>query len=180
MREDDALLSLFFSLPTNVVNAAERNMELKDAMRARAESDPTATAPLEVGTRVWAKWWVDLARPNAWFRATAHVKHVSEHGVTVSWVGRKGTETSFTWQNAHNTLVRAGRLERRRIGIPQVSGAELVGRRVRVYWPGDDRMYAGHVVAFHRESGAHEIEYDDGECLLEVLGSALSPEYVVM
>ena len=177
---DNALLSMFFSLPTNVVNAAERNAELKEALHARAESTPGATPELQVGERVWAKWWVDRARPNGWYRATATVKRTSPCGVTVEWVGRKGTETTMSWQQARNMLVRAGRLAPHTPHMPQLSGHALVGRRVKIYWPGDDRMYSARVCEYDEVKGCHRMLYDDGDDLWEWLGSVLSPEYVVM
>ena len=77
-------------------------------------------------------------------------------------------------------LVRAGMLEPRVTGQPRLSGQQLVGWRVRVYWPGDDCMYSGLVVAYDASAGTHEIQYDDGDCVLEVLGSALAPEYAAV
>ena len=75
---------------------------------------------------------------------------VSDQGVALSWVGRKGTVTTLSHQSARLMLVRAGRLEVRKHGVPRIGGVELVyvGRRVRVYWPGDDCMYGGEVVAY--------------------------------
>ena len=171
---------MFFSLPTNVVNAAERNAELKAALRARAESTPGATPELEQGERVWVKWWVDRARPDGWYRATATVARTSPSGVTVAWAGRKGTETSMSWQQARNMLVRAGRLAPRSPGAPQLSGHALVDRRVKIYWPGDDCMYCARVCEYDEVKGCHRMLYDDGDELWEWLGSALSPEYVVL
>ena len=46
--QHDDLLSLFFSLPSNVVRAAQRRTEMCEALRARAESDPAATPQLKV------------------------------------------------------------------------------------------------------------------------------------
>jgi hypothetical protein len=174
------LLSLFFSLPRNVMNAAQRMAELRAALVARAESTPQATEELKQHDRVWCKWWVDRSNDDGWYRATGHVVRTSAQGVTVAWTARKGTETTFTWQQARCALVHAGRLARRVTGEPQLCGAELVGRRVSVYWPGDDCMYSGKVVRYDARSRCHEIAYDDGDRLEEVLGSALSPEYVVL
>ncbi|XP_010556697.1 PREDICTED: DNA mismatch repair protein MSH6 [Tarenaya hassleriana] len=42
-------------------------------------------------------------------------------------------------------------------------GHEVVGKKVRVYWPLDKRLYDGCVVSYDKESGKHWVEYDDGE-----------------
>ena len=68
-------------------------------------------------------------------------------------------------------------VEGRKHGVPRIGGVELVGRRIRVYWPGDDCMYGGEVVAYDDATRAHTIMYDDGDEVEEMLGSALSPEY---
>ena len=104
----------------------------------------------------------------------------SPTGVVVAWAGRKGTETALSWQQSRNMLVRAGRLAPCVPSKPQPSGAELVGLRVRVYWPGDDQCFAGYVAEFAHASGMHRIVYDDGEEWWERLGSELAPEYVVL
>ncbi|KAK9814438.1 hypothetical protein WJX72_005888 [[Myrmecia] bisecta] len=43
------------------------------------------------------------------------------------------------------------------------TGAELVGRRIRVYWPDDNRHYPGRVIRFNAATGKHFIQYDDGD-----------------
>ena len=180
LSEENELLSLFFSLPANVVNAAERKEEWHAAWCARVASDTTSREELRVGDRVWCKWWVDRARKDGWFRATGSVAHTTQEGVTVAWEGRKGTVTCFPWHQAYSVLVRAGRLAPRIAGEEQPSGTALVSRRVSVYWPGDDRMYSGMCVGYDAATSQHTIEYDDGDCVSEVLGSALAPEYVVL
>ncbi|KAL5206458.1 hypothetical protein ABZP36_034667 [Zizania latifolia] len=41
--------------------------------------------------------------------------------------------------------------------------AEVVGRRLRVYWPLDDAWYDGKVESYHEGSSRHLVRYDDGE-----------------
>ncbi|PAN12331.1 hypothetical protein PAHAL_2G259800 [Panicum hallii] len=41
--------------------------------------------------------------------------------------------------------------------------AEVVGRRLRVYWPLDDAWYEGRVDAYDAGSRKHRVKYDDGE-----------------
>ena len=180
VRESDALLSLFFSLPSNVVNASRRRAEMREALRARAQSDPEAQEELRVGERVWAKWHAELGRrERGWYRATARVRSVGPGGVELAWVGRKGSVTTLSWQEARNMLVRAGRLAPRKRGAQQLGGAALVGRRVRVYWPGDDVCWAGEVKEWCEESGMHRVLYSDGDDVWELMGGPLAPEYVV-
>ncbi|XP_051141836.1 DNA mismatch repair protein MSH6 isoform X2 [Andrographis paniculata] len=42
-------------------------------------------------------------------------------------------------------------------------GAEVVDRRIRVYWPLDKTWYEGCVKSFHKTSGKHTVQYDDAE-----------------
>lgn len=42
-------------------------------------------------------------------------------------------------------------------------GEEVVGRRVRVYWPLDKAWYEGCVKSFKKEDNKHSVLYDDGE-----------------
>ena len=50
------------------------------------------------------------------------------------------------------------------VGVPQaVLDASLVGKRVRMWWGGDDAWYTGRVAAFDAEIGGHTVKYDDGE-----------------
>jgi hypothetical protein len=42
-------------------------------------------------------------------------------------------------------------------------GAEIVGKRVCVYWPEENMFFPGTVVAHNASSGKHHIEYDDND-----------------
>ena len=53
--------------------------------------------------------------------------------------------------------------------MEKARGAALVGRRVRVYWEGDDKWYCGAVRAFDTVTQEHTIVYDDGEQVHEPL-----------
>ncbi|CAN6469121.1 unnamed protein product [Victoria cruziana] len=46
---------------------------------------------------------------------------------------------------------------------PSRHGENVVGWRIRVFWPLDDRWYEGHVGSFDASTGKHLIRYDDGE-----------------
>ncbi|XP_072995622.1 DNA mismatch repair protein MSH6 [Typha latifolia] len=41
--------------------------------------------------------------------------------------------------------------------------AEVVGKKIRVFWPLDEAWYDGRVKSFDKNSGKHVIQYDDGE-----------------
>jgi DNA mismatch repair protein MSH6 len=41
--------------------------------------------------------------------------------------------------------------------------AEVVGRRLRVYWPLDDAWYKGKVESYNAGSRRHRVKYDDGD-----------------
>jgi hypothetical protein len=41
-------------------------------------------------------------------------------------------------------------------------GAEVVGRRVSIFWPEDDEHYSGTVSGFNGQDGKHSVLYDDG------------------
>ncbi|EXB28598.1 DNA mismatch repair protein Msh6-1 [Morus notabilis] len=42
-------------------------------------------------------------------------------------------------------------------------GEEVVGKRIKVYWPLDKSWYEGFVRSFDKDSGKHLVQYDDGE-----------------
>lgn len=42
-------------------------------------------------------------------------------------------------------------------------GKEVVGRRIKVWWPLDKKFYKGKIVSFEDEYKLHQIDYDDGE-----------------
>jgi hypothetical protein len=49
------------------------------------------------------------------------------------------------------------------------AGQDVVGRRIKVWWPDDRAWYSGTVTKFVRRSRKHVIEYDDGEVETVVL-----------
>jgi hypothetical protein len=57
-------------------------------------------------------------------------------------------------------------------------GASIVGCRVRVYWPGEDNVFAGEVTAWDPESGRHTVHYEDGDVHEELLGGDEAPYWV--
>ncbi|CAM9479643.1 unnamed protein product, partial [Discosporangium mesarthrocarpum] len=46
---------------------------------------------------------------------------------------------------------------------PKDESKELVGRRIKVFWPADAQWYHGKVVDFSSEDGKHCVEYEDGD-----------------
>ncbi|BFG43493.1 hypothetical protein CerSpe_297670 [Prunus speciosa] len=49
-------------------------------------------------------------------------------------------------------------------------GQEVVGKRIRVYWPLDNIWYEGYVKLFSKDNGKHLVQYDDAEEELLDLG----------
>ena len=47
--------------------------------------------------------------------------------------------------------------------VPTSARDEIVGKRVEVWWSGEDAWFAGIVTAFQSDSGKHKITYDDGD-----------------
>ena len=39
----------------------------------------------------------------------------------------------------------------------------LVGRRIRVFWPAEDALFAGTVIAYDAVARQHTVRYDDGD-----------------
>ncbi|XP_024374439.1 histone-lysine N-methyltransferase ASHH3 isoform X2 [Physcomitrium patens] len=45
----------------------------------------------------------------------------------------------------------------------QLGGVKLVGLRIKIWWPLDQKFYHGEVLSFDGSSGKHQVCYDDGE-----------------
>ena len=181
VRADDALLSLFFSLPIDVAAAEARMAEMRDALAARAASD--MYPPWSEDAQVWAKWypWVgDAQRPGSdrWYRATGVVASVAADGtVVVDWVGEAGrgrSTSTLTPAQAGQMLVHAGRVTPYTRDTPR--GEELVGRRVAVYWDAMDALYTAHVIEYDAATGEHHVRYADGSCAWEEFGTKYTSE----
>nr|XP_016499956.1 PREDICTED: uncharacterized protein LOC107818446 isoform X3 [Nicotiana tabacum] len=72
------------------------------------------------------------------------------------------------------TLPKASKEQRKRKNLPSQEedsadkvvrehGEELIGCRIRVWWPLDQRFYEGHIALFDRSEKKHMVIYDDGE-----------------
>ena len=159
----DALFSVFFSMPSDVMAADVRSSEMLRAERHRA-SGPQC--PLAQGERVWARWY-PYACEAFWRRARGVVKEVGSTGVHIRWDG-EGSMSYVSLAAAGRLLVRAGM-----VGQPSERGCErgleLVGRRVAVYWHYEDRVFEG-VVQGCDDAGSHIVLYDDGETVTGLLG----------
>ena len=75
-------------------------------------------------------------------------------------------------------LVRAGFVAPVGVGC-ELGGEALVGYGVRVYWPGEDRVYVGRVEGWDPVAGTHNIAYDDGDVLWELLGGVEATPWFV-
>mmetsp|Transcript_21344 Transcript_21344/g.56190 ORF Transcript_21344/g.56190 Transcript_21344/m.56190 type:complete len:346 (+) Transcript_21344:580-1617(+) len=185
VRADDALFSLFFSLPIDVLVAQKRMAEMRDALRAQAASD--TYPPWSQGAQVWAKWypWVSDAQrrgSDRWYRATGILASVATDGtVVVDWVGEAGRGRStnrLTAAQAGQMLVRAGRVTPYTRDTPH--GDELVGRRVLVYWDAMDALYTAQVIEYDAGTGEHHVRYVDGSCAWEGFGTEYTSEVNVL
>lgn len=47
--------------------------------------------------------------------------------------------------------------------LSSLESAELVGKRIKVFWRDDDNWYFGKVVDFSGKDGTHLVHYDDGD-----------------
>ncbi|CAL9087272.1 unnamed protein product [Musa acuminata var. zebrina] len=75
--------------------------------------------------------------------------------------------TSLTKKRKRRSI--AG-LEKCSSHISQISDAELVGSRIKVWWPLDKRFYEGLVHSYDSEKKKHTILYDDGDVEVLQLG----------
>jgi hypothetical protein len=46
---------------------------------------------------------------------------------------------------------------------PHASAQEVVGRRLRVYWPDEGDWFFGEVTGYDGKTGRHNVSYDDGD-----------------
>lgn len=67
-------------------------------------------------------------------------------------------------QKHAETMVTPKAVEERGVVVHAESkGRAIVGRRVEVYWDGDDTWYEGNVVKACKTGGKHLVRYDDGD-----------------
>ena len=156
---EDALLSVFLSEYSRVHDARERMAELEAALAVRCRQSPAPA--LLPGDFVWVKW--DRRGDGRCRRALGCIgEWRSDGGLTIVWRPASRDVTLFPAERPPQ-LAHAGAV----VEAPAVGGAELVGRRVAVFWPGEDRNFAGRVTAW--VDGEHTVAYDDGEELTETL-----------
>ena len=95
-------------------------------------------------------------------RSGLHGEWRSDGGLTIVWRPASRDVTVFPAERPPE-LAHAGAVAE----APTVDGAELIWRRVAVFWPGEDKNFAGRVTAWG--DGEHTVAYDDGEELTETL-----------
>ncbi|XP_057860286.2 sister chromatid cohesion protein PDS5 homolog C [Cryptomeria japonica] len=49
------------------------------------------------------------------------------------------------------------------VTLEEADATRIIGRRIKVFWPLDDKWYAGHVKEFRAKTKQHHVVYDDGE-----------------
>ena len=47
--------------------------------------------------------------------------------------------------------------------VTKGANSELIGKRIRVWWPLDKKYYKGLVTAFNSKTGKHMVAYEDGD-----------------
>lgn len=57
------------------------------------------------------------------------------------------------------------------LGPAETAAAKYTGRRVEVYWDGEEEWFAGQVEGYDREAQTHRVRYDDGDVFDEDLTS---------
>ena len=166
------LLSFFVGVRDGVRQLRLLQDEFMMAVRARASGGMLASLPLGLDELVWVKWVV----AGCWRRRTGKVVGVSWEGVSVDLdLSETGSETVFyRWERVAEMVVHAGAITR----ADEAVGASLVGSRVKVYWPGEERCFDGQVV--HWDGKSHHVEYDDGEVVEEVLPSEDTTHWCVL
>ena len=176
------LLSLWRGSKSDAQRAVLRMEEMRDALRAREMSPYVRGLAWRVGEIVWVKWTAqgEQLAGRVWRRTTGEITEVlSDGSLCIFWPSDDG-DLVLDAKTVRERVVHAGVVGPR----PDLAGLELVGHRIRVYWPyrcargyGEDRVFAGRVVACDAASGAHLVLYDDGEELWEELGGSLAPRY---
>ena len=146
--DGDALLSLWRGAKADAQRAALRMEEMCDALRAREQSVYVRGMAWCIGQTVWVKWAPtgEQMAGKIWRRTTGEIKDVLADGsIRVFWPSDDADDVLCA-KEVRERMVHAGVVGPR----PQLAGLELVGRRIRVYWPyrcergyGDDRVFAG-------------------------------------
>ena len=196
MHPRDCLLSLFTTIRSDVVSSEARRQVMCEAMRVRQLWPELYEREWCVGDLLWVRWTAKGAQMSGdlWRRTTAVVRQVGgvdafgqcrAGQVYVAWYGERsslnGNQDWLSELELRERVVLAGLLG----PPPEAQGAELVGRRLRVYWPGldskerrgADRVFAGRVCEYDPETGAHALHYDDGSYVWEELGGELASPF---
>ena len=165
-------LSFFAGMKLTTCGISRRLREWEWAWESSASGHWLSSLPLAIGDRVWLR----RVLPGGGLRRdSGFVLCVTESEVKVGW-GKEGLASSVEAFPAACLvdMVRAGAICR----ACELSGMQVVGRRVSVYWPMDDECFDGVVQSFDGER--HTILYDDAMILAELLGSEDSPSYRVL
>jgi hypothetical protein len=164
------LYSLWYGTQKNAYTLEARNANLVQALEV------SGCVRVGVGDAVWVKHFaneedkrckrfrcvwgevVEVGLPKG--QVVVHIKLTRWETVSVPW-----------W-----CVVHAGAI------APPMQGSEkgacIVGCGVRVYWPGEDNVFAGEVTAWDPKSGRHTIHYEDGDVQEELLGGDEAPYWV--
>ena len=164
-----SLLAFFVGPQRGLVQVAGVQEEFAQALEARTSGGVLACIPVSVGDDVWVR--VENGAHGEWRRVSGVVASQDDVGVSVKCAdGVRFVAASLV----ASCVVRAGAITR----AGELAGATLVGKRVRVFWPEEDRCFDGVVTAF--DGVRHCVTYDDGEEAEEVLPSEDTPHYRVL
>jgi hypothetical protein len=171
---DDHLYSLFFGVSSKTETAARKQREFELCVRARHLG--CGGGVLVPGDHVWVRLFPESRPGTSMCRyRSAHVVSAERSSdVCVRWVKPEvGYCDGGAFELMH--VVRAGA-----VGplSDSPSGALLVGKRVLVFWPSEDRCYEGRIEGW--DGVKHRTVYDDGDDITEVMGGVDAPYWLVL
>ena len=165
-QEEQSVLSFFVGLQSGVGVVLREQSEF---WQAAAPCSALASLPLGVGDDVWVRW-AGRAGGTEWRRRSGTVVGMDGEGLSVEF-GELEQPWHVPWSAVDGRVVRAGAIAR----AVEPSGADLVGRRIRVYWAGERKCFDGVVTEWDGE--VHTVQYDDGMVCGDTLPSEDAPFY---
>jgi hypothetical protein len=176
VHDGDQLCSLFMGISSGTSRLSRKQHEF--AMCVRADRAGCGGGGLVIGDVVWVRWYPE-SRPEwygddrSWRRRSGKVASVDDSGVVVTWFKREHGVSSL--HRVFRDVVRAGCVGPLVESPTSPRGSQLVGKRVCVYWPDDMCCFDGVVEGWNAVDRTHQVAYDDGDVVHELLGSEAAP-----